>query len=234
MGESHSTGIGSLGCVCRAYQHSKWSSRLQPSFQRSFERNFELIKSKKGGKRQSIVVHSDWFLEDRLFWSLSTIGYNEFRSVDAIYGMNFQVDPSINFQTLENHLSNAESKEKNRVTQQQLRHLSDMAVLDEMLMSIRCYRDYNLIDLKKSAVENMTQHKTDFLKIMRGWTVVELCPPCAPLLQSLRTTHQFPKGKLDALCLLQAQSSRNELDRMWTICRGAAMRQLRAVDVSKA
>lgn len=202
-------------------------------FQRGFERNFELIQSKKGGHRQPAVVHSDWFLEDRLFWSVSTIGYDEFRSVDAIYGMNFQIDPSVNLQALEHHLSKAEFKERNRVTQQQLQHISDIAVLDEILMSIRCYRDYNPMDLKNSAMAKMTQHKEDFLKIIVDWTISDLCPICAPILQSLCTKVRFPKGQLDALWLRQAQSSRNELDRLWTVCRATAIKQLRTVGVSK-
>ncbi|TKX24429.1 hypothetical protein C1H76_3035 [Elsinoe australis] len=101
-------------------------------FQKGFENNydFESYVDTKTGARQPRVIRSDYFVKDPLFWSLSCIGFDDYRP--------FTLDPVFNLRVLDDYITNAAKGDKGRLNQQTYDQIGDIAVVDEIRFSVRC------------------------------------------------------------------------------------------------
>lgn len=189
-------------------------------YQRGFEENYEIHRC------ECSTPHgcADWkdpFGEDNLFWSLSCLGYDEFRRLWA-------QDPCFNLHVLDHLLSKADYKEKNRISDRLLRKISDIAVLDEVRMSLAFDRRYS--QKIEQVLGNMPGHLILQGHLVRNWNFEGLSVPCGPVLESLCTKYKFPVGKMDSLLLDQASAAHNELNRLWQLVRTETRKQLEELD----
>jgi hypothetical protein len=81
------------------------------------------------------VATADHFEQDKLFWSLSTLGYDE--------KLMFNLDPMFNFRVFEDSLRNADRKDRSRISQEMLRRVTEMALVDEIRVSVVCERGWD-------------------------------------------------------------------------------------------
>lgn len=155
-GEFPRTGISNalaLGDVCTGHcaQHCpNW--HISP-LQRGFGHNYNIHKC-ECSTSHSCASWDDSFSEDSLFWSLSCLGHDEFRRLYA-------QDPCFNFQVLDHLLFKADFKEKNRISDRLLQKISDIAVLDEVRMSLAFDRRF------KPRVEKLLQVVPNYLLLTR-------------------------------------------------------------------
>lgn len=76
--------------------------------QRGLERNYQYGQDAfADGAKRPIAVDKDFFIDDKLFWSLQCVGFDQHR--------RFTMDPSFHFRVLEHYLSEANHKERNRI-----------------------------------------------------------------------------------------------------------------------
>ncbi|KAE9982495.1 hypothetical protein BLS_005926 [Venturia inaequalis] len=117
----------------------------------------------------------------------------------------------------------ADFKENNRISDRLLQKISDIAVLDEVRMSIGFDRRYDCISESLSYARPY-----DFLQslLCERWHTEEPSLLCGPILESLCTKHRFPVGKLDNVWLDRASAARDELNRFWQVIRTETRRQL--------
>jgi hypothetical protein len=96
--------------------------------QREFERNFEFEGNASLESTNRTFSQIDCFPDDLLYWSISTLGYDENRP--------FTMDPSFNFAIID-YLCRNDPKEAARISQTMLDRLSDMSILSEGRSSFR-------------------------------------------------------------------------------------------------
>lgn len=110
--------------------------------EKGFERNFKLAPSTMSGtKRQPTIGYEDSANKDPLYWSLSCLGFDEYR--------RFTMDPQFHFRVLDDHLTKAEFKERSRLSEKILSNITVMADIDEVRISIETYRHWDRERLTK-------------------------------------------------------------------------------------
>lgn len=194
-------------------------------FERGFERNFEYERGlDKEKKPQMFIDDEDAFHTDKLFWSIRAMGFDRDRE--------FTLDPSFTFRVLNDALTHADAKERGRVSEQLLRSLSEMAVVEEIRTSIECDRTWShepenelLKDAPKFREEFIEKYakKMSLPKIIRG----------RDLASHLRAFHEetpWPSGTVDRAWMAAATASRKSLDKFWHQFRVA----LKCLQVRKA
>ena len=186
-------------------------------FQRGFEGNFEWGRETfPDGTKRPIVGEKDAFEHDKLFWSLKGLGFDEYRM--------FTMDPSFHFRVLDDHLSHANFKERSRISEQLLRQVSEIAVVDEIRTAIECDRNW---DRQPDQLEH-PQFRKDFIsKYQKELSLPEIIDK-SRVSKRLRTFCKdtpWPKGKIDNTWLENATASRKHLEQLWLCFRTALKAQ---------
>ena len=118
------------------------------------------------------------------------MGFDEYRL--------FTIDPCFHFRVLDENLSNASHKERSRISEQLLRQVSEMAMVDEIWTAIEFDRGWD----RQPVMEDMQhpQWRLDFIEQYAK----KLCLPeivdKARVSSHLRTfckEYPWPKGKVD-------------------------------------
>ncbi|QDS69564.1 hypothetical protein FKW77_007963 [Venturia effusa] len=192
---------------------------LSLPYQRGFEKNYTGDSHKCVCSTPCLpALHwDDPFGKDNLFWSISCLGHDEFRRLYA-------QDPCFNLQVLDHVLFKADFKEKNRVGDRLLQKISDIAVMDEVRMSLDFDRLHN--HRIEQTMESMPWYLKFRSYLCENWDTEMLMGPCGPLLESLCTKYKFPIGKMDISWLKQASAARDELERLWQVIRTETRKQL--------
>ncbi|TKX20274.1 putative mRNA binding protein [Elsinoe australis] len=180
-------------------------------FQRGFERNY-VLKSDSGprSKRTQPTVDSrDFFIEDRLFWSLSCIGFDDYRP--------FTLDPVVNMRVLDDYITKAPRKDVTRLSQQTYDHVSDIAAVDEVRFAIRCERS-RCQTFSKEAIKKVMQvpPRTDYMKKIQKVSFSQINMQVSSSLKEVCTSHAWPTGPKNEAWLQGATRSRESLSRFWS------------------
>jgi hypothetical protein len=187
--------------------------------QRGFEDNHKI---QGRGVTQSLIA-SDYFPQDLLYWSISTIGHDRYRSHTA--------DPSLNFSVVD-EICRKEPKQAARIDQEMLNLLSEMAILHSISQSIHLRRHQNRVHSDKQAEESSTGW-TQFCKIHQTLVDEELVDDVAPALREFCTSVAWPTGKKDQNWLKQATRCCAELRSFWETFTLVWSRQLNHHDVNE-
>ncbi|KAK5175486.1 uncharacterized protein LTR77_000625 [Saxophila tyrrhenica] len=183
-------------------------------FQRGFERNYDwgsIIK--EDGTRAPTINDGDAFHTDKLFWSLKSLGFDDYRE--------FTMAPAFHFRVLDHHLQHANPKERSRLSDQLLRQVSEMAVLDDIRIDITCDRSWTR-EPSEPEIE-MPLHRREFISgYQQNLRLPDIIAKTkvSQHLQAFYTDHQWPKGKMDSTWLERAVDSRKHLTRVWAAFRG--------------
>ncbi|THY63311.1 hypothetical protein D6C99_00610 [Aureobasidium pullulans] len=178
--------------------------------QKGFERNFEFTGSAKVKSTNRTFSQKDWFPDDLLYWSVSTLGYDENRP--------FTMDPTFNFAIID-HLCRTDSKEANRIDQTMLDRLSDMSILSDAIASIRSDTTRNRsVDEQVAKIFASKSHTTspaEWIKKINAGHCPMLGDTLGPDLLRLYQEFPWPRGKKDLRWLDQAIASRACLTKVW-------------------
>lgn len=179
-------------------------------FERGFERNFEYERALDENKTpQMFISDEDAFHNDKLFWSIRALGFDRDRA--------FTLDPSFNFRVLDDELSCASARDRNRISEQLLRSLSDMAVVDEVRTSIECDRSWN----RQPDLEILTiapKFRKDFIeKYAQQLSLPKVIKngDLATHLRNFCKGSPWPTGRIDDGWLTAAMASRAQLNKFW-------------------
>jgi hypothetical protein len=175
--------------------------------QKGFDRNFVFEGSAKVKSTNRSFTTQDWFPEDILYWSLSTLGYDQNRP--------FTMDPSLNFAIID-HLCRTDQKQAARIGQTMLDRLSDMSVLTSIISSIRSDMTVDrAINDAEAAKFVQATFASDWIKKINADHGRALGDTLGPLLEKLCYKHPWPRGKKDARWLEQATAARRSLTMLW-------------------
>lgn len=180
------------------------------------------MKKRANGRSQPTIDDKDFFHDDKLFWSLSCMGFDHYRT--------FTMDPSFNFRVLEDYLSDANYAEKHRVSGQFQRTLSEMAVVDGIRNSIECSRDWGAQRLQEEPKERPNFRKDFIDKYQKSLSLPEVLKGTRlpSQLRVLCKDTPWPKGQMDTSWLQQAEKARGQLAQIWKSFRnGLKSQQLR-------
>lgn len=175
---------------------------------------------------QPVVKRGDYFGKDLLFWSLSTIGHDEFRP--------FTINPELNFRALDDCLKSS-PKEAARIGQRLYELVSDLAIVNEVYTAVRCQKLRNLqpseTDLKSTYTKPI---RREYLNKIQAPNVPELGGKVIGHFKELCIKHPWPGGKHDEQWLIKATGARQCLANYWKTFRFHWARQLRQGGVSEA
>lgn len=189
-------------------------------YQRGFERNLDIQGDGKFDKFERKFSKDDYFPDDMLYWAVSSLGYDEYRPLS--------MDPSLNFAIID-HLCRTDRKEAAHISQGLLVQLSDMAILFDILESIR---------LRPIGTSRVTQKQTDkFLqeeyrdqfikKINAPFGDNEIGDKLGEFLERACTQYPWPRGRKSLEWLQEADAAQKALDVFWTEMRLIWARKLR-------
>lgn len=189
-------------------------------YQRGFERNHDIQGDAKFDKFDRKVSTDDYFPDDMLYWAVSSLGHDQYRPLS--------MDPSLNFAIID-HLCRTDRKEAARISQSLLVQLSDMAVLFDILESIR---------LRPVGAYRVTQKQTDKL-LQEEWRDQFIRKMNAPFgdnevgdklgefLERPCTQFPWPRGRKGLEWLQEAEAAQEALDVFWSEMRLLWARRLR-------
>lgn len=199
-------------------------------FQRGLERNFEFADGRDadGIVRKRLTIDAkDSFPDDILFWSLSCMGSDQFRK--------FTMDPAVNFIALDDYMSKANAKDKARINQRVYDHVSDMAVINEVIFSIRSEKLRNREPPRKLVLACMKEDfRAQWLKKVGNMNPRGLSGSTASYLENACQKNPSPVGKRDRKWLEQADLSRASLRKFWAALRLQYARNLRSAGCSQS
>jgi hypothetical protein len=184
--------------------------------QKGFERNFKFEGDASFESTNRTFSQRDWFLDDLLYWSMNTLGYDENRP--------FTMDPSFNFAIID-YLCRNDPKEAARISQTMLDRLSDMSILSEVITSIRqdMTRNRAIHTQVVKVFPNHTTSPKDWIKKVNVEHGKVLGNLLGPHLQRLCQEFPWPRGKRDLEWLEEATAARACLTKfcarfrdMWT------------------
>lgn len=141
----------------------------------------------------------------------------------------FTVDPSVNFSALDDYMTKANAKEKGRISQRVYNHVSDMAIINEVISAIRSEKQRNRnppTDILKA--RSKEEFRSQWIKKVRRIDPCSLADQLAPRLKIACKNHSWPVGKKDLRWLEQAKSSRKSLSEFWAAMRPLYFKQLRS------
>ncbi|KAI4724834.1 hypothetical protein E4T49_07424 [Aureobasidium sp. EXF-10728] len=176
--------------------------------ERGFERNFEFEGSAKIKSTNRRFTQKDWFTDDLLYWSMSTLGFDKERP--------FTMDPAFNFAIID-RLCRTDPKEARRIRQTMLDKLSDMSILSEIITSIQSDATRNRGVLSQ-VVKIMKTHTTsldDWIKKINADHCPALGDTLGPDMQKLYQQSPWPRGKKDLRWLDEATAARDSLTQLW-------------------
>ncbi|KAI5247604.1 hypothetical protein E4T43_01964 [Aureobasidium subglaciale] len=156
-------------------------------YERGFERNFEFSGNGQQNHHDRRFKTRDCFPEDILYWSVSSLGHDKYRP--------FAMDPTLNFAVVD-YLCRTNSKEADRISQDLLHQLSDMAILNSIISNVRCYphldrfrpqtdmdNDMHLREDYKNKINTLLEHE------------IVLGDATAGYLDEFCTKHPWPRGR---------------------------------------
>lgn len=114
----------------------------------------------------------------------------------------FTMEPSFHIRVFHEYLSEADSKERGRISEQLLQRVSELAVIEEIRISIQCTRGWN----RQPARKDMTHPKfrLDFIKcFVQKLSFPEIIEKTkvSGHLRALCKDHLWPKGRMDKDCM---------------------------------
>ncbi|KAI5264847.1 hypothetical protein E4T47_08656 [Aureobasidium subglaciale] len=176
--------------------------------QRGFERNFKFQGSAKIKPTNCSSTQKDWFTNDLLYWSMSTLGFDEERL--------FTMDPAFNFAIID-CLCRTDSKKAGRISQTMLDKLSDMSSLTEIITFVRSdtTRDRAAFTQVGEVFKTHTTSPADWIKKINANHCPELGDTLGPDIQQLYQKFPWPRGKKDLRWLDEANASRACLTKVW-------------------
>ncbi|TIA54016.1 hypothetical protein D6C77_07912 [Aureobasidium pullulans] len=176
--------------------------------QRGFERNFKFQGSAKIKPTNCSSTQKDWFTNDLLYWSMSTLGFDEERL--------FTMDPAFNFAIID-RLCRTDPKKAGRISQTMLDKLSDMSSLTEIITSVRSdtTRDRAALTQVGEVFKTHTTSPADWIKKINANHCPELGDTLGPDMQQLYQKFPWPRGKKDLRWLDEANASRACLTKVW-------------------
>ncbi|KAI4753712.1 hypothetical protein E4T51_13167 [Aureobasidium sp. EXF-12344] len=177
-------------------------------FQRGFERNFKFQGSAKLKSTNRTFTTKDWFTDDLLYWSMSTLGFDKERP--------FTMDPSFNFAIID-RLCRTNPKEAGRISQTMLDRLSDMSILSEIITSVRsdATRDRATSTQVGKTFKTHTTSPADWIKKINAGHGSALGDTLGPDMQQLYQNFAWPRGKKDLRWLEEANAARDCLTKLW-------------------
>jgi hypothetical protein len=194
--------------------------------QRGFERNFEFEDNASLESTNRTFSQIDCFPDDLLYWSMSTLGYDENRP--------FTMDPLFNFATID-YLCRNDPKEAARISPTMLDRLSDMSILSEAISSFRQDMTRNRsIDAQVAKVfSNHTTSPQDWIKKINAGHGKVLGDLLGPQLQQLCQDFPWPRGKQGLKWLEEATAARACLTQFWARFQDLWTHKLKEVKVSQ-
>jgi hypothetical protein len=194
--------------------------------QKGFERNFEFEGDASFKSTNRTFSRKDCFPDDLLYWSMSTLGYDENRP--------FTMDPSFNFAIID-YLCRNDAKEAARISQTMLDRLSDMSILSEVISSIRqdMTRNHSIDAQVAKVFSNHTISPQDWIKKINAKHGKVLGNLLGPHLQQLCQEFPWPRGKQDLKWLEEATAARACLNKFWARFRDLWTHKLKEAKVSQ-
>jgi hypothetical protein len=194
--------------------------------QRGFERDFDSEGNASFESTNRTFTQIDCFPDDLLYWSMSTLSYDESRL--------FTMDPSFNFAIID-YLCRNDPKEVARISQTMLDRLSDMSILSEAISSFRQDMTRNRsVDAQVAKVfPNPTTSPQDWIKKINAEHGKALGDLLGPQLQQLCQEFPWPRGKRDLKWLEEATAARACLSKFWARFRDLWTHKLKEAKVSQ-
>ncbi|KAI4782125.1 hypothetical protein E4T52_02919 [Aureobasidium sp. EXF-3400] len=174
-------------------------------YQRGFEKNLDIEGDAKLDKSNRKYSEDDYFPDDMLYWAVSTLGYDKYRSLS--------MDPSLNF-TIIDYLCRTDRKEAARISQSLLVLISDIAVLFEMMSSITL-RSFREIPISRKHTKKLfkEEHRGEFMKKMKmPFTDLEIGDKLGEFLERACTQYPWPRGRKSQEWLAEAEAAQEALD----------------------
>lgn len=189
-------------------------------YQRGFERNLDIQDDGRYDKFDRKFSRGDSFPEDMLYWAVSTLGYDQFRPLS--------MDPSLNFAIID-HMCRTDRKEAARISQGLLVQISDMAILFDILESIKL-RPIRNVRVTQKHTDKLLQedHRDLFIKKMNApFGDNEIGDKLGEFLERACTQHPWPRGRKSLDWLQEADAAQEALDVFWSEMRLIWARRLR-------
>lgn len=189
-------------------------------YQRGFERNLDINGDGKLDKFNRTFSRDDYFPDDMLYWAVSSLGYDKFRPLS--------MDPSLNFAIID-HLCRTDRKQAARISQSLLDQLSDMAILSEIMTSVRSrpVREYQLTN-KRARVLLKEEYRDQFVKkINAPFTDLEIGDKLGEFLERACTQYPWPRGRKNQDWLSEAEAAQEALNVFWSEMRTIWTHKLR-------
>ncbi|CAD0108394.1 unnamed protein product [Aureobasidium uvarum] len=176
--------------------------------ERGFERNSEFKGSAKIKSTNRSFTAKDWFTDDLLYWSMSTLGFDKERP--------FTMDPAFNFAIID-RLCRTDPKEARRIRQTMLDKLSDMSILSEIITSIQSdtTRDRAVFTQVGKIMKTHDTSPADWIKKINAGHGQALGDTLGPDMHQLYQQSQWPRGKKDLKWLDEATAARACLTQLW-------------------
>ncbi|KAI0011103.1 hypothetical protein F4779DRAFT_637849 [Xylariaceae sp. FL0662B] len=177
----------------------------EPGFQWNY--GYEVTKNSQG-REETTLKHSEWFYQDKLFWSLYNMCEDMYRTITC--------DPVVSLQYFYREIESSWEQRK-RVTPMLMRVISNTAVLDEIRTTILCtrgwYRYMRGSGVELPEIDAMQRGRDELRAFLDVWELQ--IETSHEHLQALCTEHRWPRGKLDNAWLAQARASHDALDHLW-------------------
>ncbi|KAH0367794.1 hypothetical protein KCU65_g4471, partial [Aureobasidium melanogenum] len=189
-------------------------------YQRGFEKNLNIHGDGKLDKFNRKFSREDYFPDDMLYWAVSSLGYDKYRPLS--------MDPSLNFAIID-HLCRTDRKQAARISQSLLDQLSDMAILTEIMASIksRPVREYQLTD-KRARAFMKEEYRDQFIKkINAPFADLEIGDKLGEFLERACTQYPWPRGRKNQDWLSDAEAAQDALNVFWSEMRLIWARKLR-------
>lgn len=153
------------------------------------------------------------------------------------------MEPASNFRVLDDYLSTADAKVRARLSQRCLDYVSDMAVMDEVRVSLRVHPSRTRQPSKRehrAAMETSARDepstgsfRSNYFKKIQNVNVHDTSPILSKILKELCTKHPWPKNKMNLSWLERATSARNCLSRYWQAQRAGLIKTYRSLGLSE-
>ncbi|THY32721.1 hypothetical protein D6D01_02497 [Aureobasidium pullulans] len=189
-------------------------------YQRGFEKNLNIQGDGKSNKHDRKFSKYDYFPDDMLYWAVSSLGYDAYRPLS--------MDPSLNFAIID-HMCRTDRKQAARISQSLLVQLSDMAVLFEVMNSIksRPIRECRLTHENANKLLKEECRDQFIKKINPPFADKEIGDKLGESLERACTQSTWPRGRKNQEWLDEATASQEALDVFWSEMRTIWAHKLR-------
>lgn len=189
-------------------------------YQRGFEKNLNIQGDGKSNKHDRKFSKDDYFPDDMLYWAVSSLGYDAYRPLS--------MDPSLNFAIID-YMCRTDRKQATRISQSLLVQLSDMAVLFEVMDSIKSRPIRECQITHENAKKLLKEECRDqfIKKINPPFADKEIGDKLGEFLERACTQSTWPRGRKNQEWLDEATASHEALDVFWSEMRTIWAHKLR-------